>query len=174
MVLQRLGVNGFRTDEAPAETFSYGLRYHKGPMELVDFGAVHPSHLRTADVKQDVFFADFNWDNIMRVLPKKPIQVVTPGKYPTVRRDLALILDQGITFAEVERLAGKAEKNLLREVNLFDVYENEDQLGAGKKSYAVSFLMASDERTLKEKEVEKVMKSIEGTLAKQLGAEVRR
>jgi phenylalanyl-tRNA synthetase beta chain len=174
MVLQRLGVNGFRTDEAPAETFSYGLRYHKGPMELVDFGAVHPSHLRAADVKQDVFFADFNWDNIMRVLPKKPIQVVTPGKYPTVRRDLALILDQGITFAEVERLAGKAEKNLLREVNLFDVYENEDQLGAGKKSYAVSFLMASDERTLKEKEVEKVMKSIEGTLAKQLGAEVRR
>ncbi|MTB50549.1 phenylalanine--tRNA ligase subunit beta [Lewinella sp. W8] len=174
LVLQRLGIDGYRTDEAPAETFGYGLRYHKGPMELVDFGAVHPLHLRTADVKQDVFFADFNWDNIMRVLPRKPIQVQTPGKYPSVRRDLALVLDKGVAFAEVERLAGKAEKNLLREVNLFDVYENEEQLGAGKKSYAVSFLMASDERTLKEKEVEKVMKSIEGTLTKQLGAEVRR
>jgi phenylalanyl-tRNA synthetase beta chain len=174
LVFQRLGIDNYRTAEAPTEEYSYGIRYHKGPMVLADFGAVLPQHLRTRQVKADVFFADINWDNVMKVLPKKPIQVVTPGKYPAVRRDLALVVDQSVSFADVERLARKAEKKLLTEVNLFDIYENEDQLGAGKKSYAVSFQLVSNERTLKDKEVDKVMRSIEGSLSKQLGAEVRR
>jgi len=174
LVFQRLGVDNYRTAEAPAEGFSYGLRYHKGPMVLADFGAVNPLHLRARHVKSDVFFADINWDNALRVLPRKPVQVTTPSKYPSLRRDLALILDKSITFADVERLARKAEKKLLTDINLFDVYENEDQLGAGKKSYAVSFHLESDEQTLNDKQVDKVMKSIEGSLTKQLGAEVRR
>ncbi|MEO0731366.1 MAG: phenylalanine--tRNA ligase subunit beta [Bacteroidota bacterium] len=174
LVLQRLGVDNYRTDEAPGGDFDYGLRYHKGPMVLADFGAVHAQHLRMRQIKSAVFFADLNWDNVLKVLPRKPIQVKTPGKYPSVRRDLALILDKSITFAEVERLVHKAEKKLLQEVNLFDVYENEEQLGAGKKSYAVSFQLVSDEATLKDKQVDKVMRSIEGSLGKQLGAEVRR
>ncbi|MEM1357464.1 MAG: phenylalanine--tRNA ligase subunit beta [Bacteroidota bacterium] len=174
LVLKRLGINNYRTDEAPAEGFDYGLRYHKGPMVLADFGAVRTQHLRARQVKAAVFFADLNWDNLLKVLPKKPVQVKTPGKYPSVRRDLALILDKSITFAEIERLAHKAEKKLLQEVNLFDVYENEDQLGSGKKSYAVSFQLESAEATLKDKQVDKVMRSIEGSLSKQLGAEVRR
>jgi len=174
LILQRLGVGNYRTDEAPAEGFSYGLRYHKGPMVLADFGAVRPEDLRARQIKTNVFFADLNWDNILKVLPKKPVQVQTPSKYPGVRRDLALIVNQSVSFAEVERLARKAEKKLLREINLFDVYENEDQLGAGKKSYAVSFQLASDDATLKDKQVDKVMRSIEGSLSKQLGAEVRR
>lgn len=174
LVLKRLGVDNYRTDEAPAEGFDYGLRYHKGPMVLADFGSVRAEHLRARQVKTGVFFADLNWDNILKVLPKKPVQVRTPGKYPSVRRDLALVLDKSITFAEVKRLAQKAEKKLLREVNLFDVYENEDQLGSGKKSYAVSFQLESDETTLNDKQVDKVMRAIEGSLSKQLGAEVRR
>lgn len=174
LVFQRLGINNYRTAEANPEEYSFGLRYHKGPMVLADFGQVLPSHLRARQVKGDVFFADINWDNVMKVLPRKPIQVSTPGKYPTVRRDLALIVDKKVTFSDVERLARKAEKKLLTDINLFDVYENDDQLGAGKKSYAVSFQLVSAERTLKDKEVDKVMKSIEGSLGKQLGAEVRR
>lgn len=174
LVLKRLGIDNYRTDEAPAEGFDYGLRYHKGPMVLADFGAVLSEHLRARQVKTALFFADLNWDNILKVLPRKPVQVKTPGKYPSVRRDLALVLDKSISFAEVERLAQKAEKKLLREVNLFDVYENEDQLGSGKKSYAVSFQLESDEATLKDKQVDKVMRAIEGSLSKQLGAEVRR
>jgi phenylalanyl-tRNA synthetase beta chain len=173
-VFQRLGISGYRTDEAPADEFSYGLRYHKGPMVLADFGQVLPSHLRARQIKTDVFYADINWDNVLKVLPKKPIQVSTPGKYPSVRRDLALILDKKVSFADVERLARKAEKKLLTDINLFDVYENEEQLGAGKKSYAVSFQLESSEQTLKDKQVDKVMSSIEGSLSKQLGAEVRR
>lgn len=174
LIFKRLGIDGYRTDEAPKDEFSYGLRYHKGPMVLADFGQVLPLHLRARQIKADVFYADINWDNVLKVLPKKPVQVQTPGKYPSVRRDLALILDKQVTFADIERLAQKAEKKLLTHINLFDVYENEDQLGAGKKSYAVSFQLESDEQTLNDKQVDKVMSSIEGSLTKQLGAEVRR
>ena len=174
LVFARLGIDNYRTAEADAGVFDFGLRYHKGPMVLADFGLVRSSDLRARQIKTPVYFADINWDNVLRVLPRKPVQVVTPGKYPAVRRDLALILDRSVTFADVERLARKAEKKLLTEVNLFDVYENEEQLGAGKKSYAVSFQLVSDERTLKDKEVDKVMRAIEGSLSKQLGAEVRR
>ena len=174
LVLQRLGLTGYRTAETPSDDFDFGLRYHKGPLTLADFGAVSARHLRPRQIKTDVFFADLNWDNILRVLPKKPVQVKTPSRFPSLRRDLALVVDRAVTFADVERLARKAEKKLLTEVNLFDVYENEDQLGAGKKSYAVSFQLESDEKTLTDKQVDKVMRSIEGSLVKQLGAEVRR
>lgn len=174
LVLQRLGIGDYRTAEVDSGDFQFGLRYHKGPMVLADFGSVHPQHLRQRQVKSSVFFADLNWDNIMRVLPKKPVQIKTPSKYPSLRRDLALIVNKSVKFSDVERLARKAEKKILTEVNLFDVYDNEDQLGAGKKSYAVSFQLESTERTLSEKEVDKAMRSIEGALVKQLGAEVRR
>ena len=174
LVLQRLGVDNYRTEEAPTDTFAYGLRYHKGPMALADFGLVQSRHLRPRQIKSQVFFADLNWDNILKVLPKKPVQVKTPSRFPSLRRDLALILDQRVTFADVERIARKAEKKLLTDVNLFDVYENEEQLGAGKKSYAVSFQLESAEQTLNDKQVDKVMRGIEGSLSKQLGAEVRR
>jgi|AntRauTorckE5430_2_1112549.scaffolds.fasta_scaffold00185_5 phenylalanyl-tRNA synthetase beta chain len=174
LIFRRLGIDNYRTSEAPAEEFSYGIRYHKGPLVLADFGAVLPLHLRARQIKSDVFYADINWDNVLKVLPKKPVQVKTPGKFPSLRRDLALIVDKQVTFADVERLARKAEKQLLTDVNLFDVYENDEQLGAGKKSYAVSFQLESDEATLNDKQVDKVMKSIEGSLTKQLGAEVRR
>lgn len=174
LIFRRLGIDNYRTSEAPADDFSYGLQYHKGPMVLANFGAVLPLHLRARQIKSEVFFADINWDNVLKVLPKKPVQVETPGKFPSLRRDLALILDKKTTFADVERLARKAEKKLLTDINLFDVYENDEQLGAGKKSYAVSFQLESDEATLNDKQVDKVMKSIEGALTKQLGAEVRR
>ncbi len=173
LVLRRLGVDNYRTDEAP-EDFAYGVRYHKGPMVLVDLGEVAGAKLTTADVRGPVFFADFNWDNVLRVLPRKPVQVITPGKYPTVRRDLALVVNESVTFAQIEQLARKSEKKLLTEVNLFDVYRNHDQLGADKKSYAVSFQLESNEKTLTEKDVDKVMRGIEGSIVRQLGAEVRR
>jgi len=174
LVFQRLGIKGYRTAEAPSEDFSYGLQYHRGPLVLADFGQVLPLHLRSRQIKTDVYYADINWDNVLKVLPKKPVQIVSPSKYPSLRRDLALIVDRRVTFADVERLARKAEKKLLTDVNLFDVYENEEQLGAGKKSYAVSFQLESHEHTLNDKQVDKAMKSIEGSLTQQLGAEVRR
>ena len=174
LVLARLGVNGYKVEETVDEEFSYGLTYRKGPMVLAEFGPVQSSHLRPRQIKGEVLFANFFWDNVLRVLPKKPVQVKIPSKYPSLRRDLALIVDQKVRFADIERLARKAEKKLLTDVNLFDVYENEDQLGAGKKSYAVSFQLESDTQTLSEKQVDKAMRGIEGSLVAQLGAEVRR
>ncbi len=174
LVLQRLGIDNYRTAEAPPAAFVYGLRYHKGPLELVDFGAVAGAVRQRGAVKSAVYLADFNWDNLLRVLPRKPVQVTTPGKYPTVRRDLALVVEANVAFADIERLAHKGAKALLTEVNLFDVYRNAEQLGEDKKSYAVSFLFESHERTLQDKEVDKALQSIEAMLGKQLGAEVRR
>ncbi|NJC26673.1 phenylalanine--tRNA ligase subunit beta [Neolewinella antarctica] len=174
LVLQRFGVDNYRTSEVDSADFQFGLRYHKGPMVLADFGLVHAKQLTKRQVKSAVYFADLNWDSILKVLPKKPVRVKTPGKYPSLRRDLALIVNKSVKFAEIEKVARKAEKKILTDVNLFDVYENDDQLGADKKSYAVSFQLESDDKTLSEKEVDKTMRSIEGSLVKQLGAEVRR
>ena len=174
LVLQRLGVDNYRTAEVESDDYQFGLRYHKGPMVLADFGLAHASHLRQRQIKSNVYFADLNWDNILKVLPKKPVQVTMPSKYPSLRRDLALIVKKDVRFADIERLARKAEKKLLTAVNLFDVYENDEQLGAGKKSYAVSFQLESAETTLSEKQVDKVMRGIEGSLVRQLAAEVRR
>ncbi|OAV42852.1 phenylalanine--tRNA ligase subunit beta [Lewinella sp. 4G2] len=174
IVLKRLGVDNYRTAEVEGDDYQFGLRYHKGPMVLADFGLVHTKQLKQRQIKSDVYFADLNWDNILKVLPKKPVQVQTPSKYPSLRRDLALIVRKDVKFADIERLARKAEKKFLTAVNLFDVYENDEQLGAGKKSYAVSFQLESDSKTLSEKEVDKAMRGIEGSLTKQLSAEVRR
>lgn len=174
LVLSRLGISNYRTSEAPADKFAYGLRAEAGPMPLVDFGKVNGSRAKEIGVKGEVFHANFHWDNIMRVLPKKPLQVQELNKYPTVRRDLALVVDKKVSFAQLATAARKAEKKMLTQVNLFDVYENEEQLGADKKSYAMSFIFENTERTLKDKEVDKAVDRLINSFTTQLGAEVRR
>lgn len=173
LVLRRLGIQNYRTSEAPADKFAYGLRAEAGPMPLVDFGKVATSRAKEIGVKGEVYHANFHWDNIMRVLPKKPMQVSELNKYPTVRRDLALVVDKQVSFAQLATAARKAEKKMLSAINLFDVYENEDQLGADKKSYAMSFVFENHERTLKDKEVDKAVSRLIDSFTKQLGAEVR-
>ncbi|PHI20526.1 phenylalanine--tRNA ligase subunit beta [Lewinellaceae bacterium SD302] len=174
LVLRRLGIHNYRTSEAPADKFAYGLRAEAGPMPLVDFGKVNTTRAKEIGVKGEVYHADFHWDNIMRVLPKKPLQVQELNKYPTVRRDLALVVDKKVSFAQLATVANKAEKKMLTQVNLFDVYENDDQLGADKKSYAMSFVFENNERTLKDKEVDKAVNRLIESFTRQLGAEVRR
>lgn len=174
LILRRLGVHNYRTSEAPSDKFAFGLRAAAGPMPLVDFGKVNSQRAKELGVKGEVFHANFHWDNIMRVLPKKPLQVQELNKYPTVRRDLALVVDKQVSFAQLATAARKAEKKLLTQVNLFDVYENDDQLGANKKSYAMSFVFENTERTLKDKEVEKAIDRLINSFTTQLGAEVRR
>jgi phenylalanyl-tRNA synthetase beta chain len=174
LILRRLGINSYRTNEAPADKFAYGLRAEAGPMPLVDFGKVNSARAAEVGVKGDVFHADFYWDNILRVLPKKPMQVSELNKYPTVRRDLALVVDKQLSFADLARAAQKAEKKLLTQINLFDVYENDEQLGSNKKSYAMSFVFENQERTLKDKEVDKAVDRMINSFTTQLGAEVRR
>ncbi|MGH1434745.1 MAG: phenylalanine--tRNA ligase subunit beta [Lewinella sp.] len=174
-ILTRLGVQGFQQEEVSEKgVIVYGTRYFRGPKELVRFGRLQGSLLKGMDIKGEVFYADFNWDHVFKALPKKRVQFTELNKYPSMRRDLAVVVDQAVKFSDIAAIAGKTAKKLLRETNLFDLYINEDQLGAGKKSYAVSFIFEDPSRTLKVKEIDKVMEKIITTCETKLGAQIRR
>lgn len=174
LVLQRMGIGGFQQrNEEQRSGFLFSRLYHRGPQELVRFGKVASTVLNAMEVRGPVFFADFRWDALKKAAGKPYPSIQEPTRFPTTRRDLALVLDKSVRFEEVEAVARKTEKKLLQDINLFDVYENEEQIGAGKKSYAVSYLFAHPEKTLKDKEVDKVMQKLIQQYEKKLGAAIR-
>ncbi len=174
-VLTRLGINGYQESAVEGDAvFSYGLRYHRGPRELVTFGKVSPAVAKPMDVRGEVYYADFQWDLLLRAASRQTIQYEELNKYPSVRRDLALIIDNSVKFNDIVAIAKKTGKKLIKEINLFDVYENEEQLGKGKKSYAVSFLFEDPSKTLKDKEVDKVIKQLIDEYESKLGATIRK
>jgi phenylalanyl-tRNA synthetase beta chain len=154
--------------------FTYGVRYHRGPKVLVEFGQIQKSVCQKMDIKQTVFYADFHWDNLVAKLHKQKVEFEELNKYPTVRRDLALVVGQTVTFSDIVGIARKTGKKLIKDINLFDVYDNEEQLGAGKKSYAVSYLFEDPTKTLKDKEVDKVMEQLIREYEQKIGATIRR
>jgi phenylalanyl-tRNA synthetase beta chain len=117
-------------------------------------------------------FADFNWDNLLKVVGNKKMKVVDLPKFPYVKRDLALLLNSETEFKEVYNLAFQSEKKLLKEVDLFDVYEG-DNLPDGKKSYAVSFLLQDKTKTLADKQIDKIMQKLQQAFEKNLEAVLR-
>jgi len=173
-VLKRLGISGFQKTALESEVFSYGMKYHRGQQVLVEFGKVQPTILKKMDIRNEVFFADFSWDALLKALKKHKIQFAELNKFPTIRRDLALVIDNSVKFGDIVALAQKAGKKILKDINLFDVYENEEQLGEGKKSYAVSFLFEDPTKTLKDKEVDKVVNNLIREYEGKLGAVIRR
>jgi phenylalanyl-tRNA synthetase beta chain len=128
--------------------------------------------LKEFGIKQDILFADFNWDLILKLTGSKNIKVVDLPKFPSVKRDLALLLDAKVEFREIYNLAFQSEKILLKEVDLFDVYEG-DKLPSGKKSYAVSFLIQDETKTLTDKQIDKVMQKLQQTFEKNVQAVLR-
>ncbi len=173
-VLRRLGIENYQQSEQHDEPFAYGLHYHRGPQTLVKFGKVAGKVLRNMDIRSDVFYADFHWDVIMKALRKHKITVEEINKYPSTRRDLALVVENSVKFSDIASIAAKVGKKLLKSTNLFDVYVNEDLLGANKKSYAVSFTFEDPAKTLKDKEVDKIMNQLIQQYETQLGALIRR
>src|SRR5690606_15829064 len=119
---------------------------------LVELGSISKSLLKYMDIKQEIYYADFNWDVILDSLKKVNIMYSEVPKFPEVRRDLALLIDKTIRFEQLEQLAYQSEKSLLKAVNLFDVYEG-DKLPAGKKSYAISFTLQDENATLTDKQI---------------------
>lgn len=172
-VLQRLGISRFNSVESKSEQLAYGLQYKMGKQVLVDFGLVHPKICKNFGIKQAVFYADFNWDTILTILKRHKVTFTPINKYPSVRRDLALLIDKQTSFGQVETIAKKTGKKLLQSVNLFDIYADESKIGKGKKSYAVSFVFQDANKTLTDKEIDKVMNKLIATYQKQLGAELR-
>lgn len=172
LVLERLGFNNFQTGPISSDVFAEGLKLSLGKMTLVEFGLVKKSILKHFDIDRDVFYADFNWDTILKVTNGKAVKVNAIPKYPEVRRDFALLLDSNVTFDSIFKLAKQTEKQLLKSINLFDVYEGKN-LPKGKKSYAVSFTLLDENKTLTDKQIDKVMKTLQSAFEEQLGAELR-
>lgn len=139
---------------------------------LVSFGEVDFDIRKKFDIDVPVLVADFNWDVLINASVRNKVAFAGIPKYPEVRRDLALLIDKSVTFAELESIAYKTERKLLREVGLFDVYEGKN-LPEGKKSYALSFILRDDAKTLKDKQIDKVMKKLMDNYKKEVGAEIR-
>jgi phenylalanyl-tRNA synthetase beta chain len=174
-LLQRLGVSGYQETVLQSEgAFQYALRLHRGPNELVTLGRVQPSLCKKFDVKNAVFAADFHFENVVAALASNKVQYAENSKYPTVRRDLALVLDKTVSFGDIRQLAGRTVKKTLKDVNLFDVFEDESKLGAGKQSYAVSFVFEDSEKTLQDKDIEALMSQLVSVFESKLGAVIRK
>ena len=171
-VLQRLGISRFKESAVKNDYYSEGISLGLGKVNLVDFGLIKKPILKHFDISQPVLFADFNWDNILKVISNNIIKFKDIPKYPEVRRDFALLLDENVTFDSILTIAKQSEKQLLKSVNLFDVYQG-NNLPAGKKSYAVSFTLQDENKTLTDKQIDKIMNKLQQSFEKQLGAELR-
>lgn len=174
MLLTRLGFNtdSLSTDECKEDIYREGLTYSQNGKHIVSIGMLSHKVLKTQDIGQDVYYAEFSWENILKAIKNHTITFIPMPKFPVVKRDLALLLDKQVSFKEVRDIAMRTEKNLLKAVHLFDVYEGE-KLGAGKKSYAVSFTLQDEEKTLTDKQIDKIMNKLMGTYKHLLGAEIR-
>ncbi|CAM1333204.1 phenylalanine--tRNA ligase subunit beta [Tenacibaculum aestuariivivum] len=171
-LLSRLGLENLKTTPVKSNVFSEGLILSLGKTKLVEFGVVTKTILKEFSIKQEVLYADFNWQNILPLVGNKKIKIIELPKFPTVKRDLALLLDNKVEFKEIFNLAFQTEKKLLKEVDLFDVYEG-DKLPEGKKSYAVSFVLQDENKTLADKQIDKIMQKLKLTFEKNLEAVLR-
>lgn len=173
LIINRLNIKGLVSAETINPDLSSGISYSKGEKVLVDFGIVSKKSLKKLDITSDVFYADFDWDLIVRSVRNNKISYTEVSKFPSVRRDLSMLLNKDVTFEQLKQIAQKTDKSLLKEVNVFDVYIG-DKLPEGKKSYALSFLIQDEEKTLTDKQIEALMQKLILNFEKQAGAEIRK
>jgi len=146
--------------------------YTRSGKQLAVYGIVSPKIRKMMDIDAEVYFADLNWNAILAELGDQKVRYTELAKFPEVKRDLALLLDKNVTFAEIEKIAFETERKLLKSVNLFDVYEGKN-LEEGKKSYAVSFVLQDETKTLTDGQIEPIMKKLQGNFETKLGAKLR-
>lgn len=171
-ILNRLGISRFKESPIKNDVFAEGISFGLGKNKLVEFGIVKKSILKALNVSQDVLYADFNWDTVLQMAAHNSIKFKEIPKFPEVRRDFALLIDDNVTFESIDIIARKTEKQLLKSVNLFDVYQGKN-LPKGKKSYAVSFMLQDEKKTLTDKQIDKIMKKLLANFERELGAELR-
>ena len=174
-IFTRLGVNpGIVVAEKSVNNVfgkALALKARSGKV-LCEMGTVCHKLLKKMDIEQDVFFADINWNNLMRAIKKNETLYHDISKFPSVSRDLALLIDKNVEFEQIEQIARQTEKKLLKSVELFDVYEGKN-LPEGKKSYAVNFILQDETKTLNDKQIEAIMTKLINNLKQKLGAELR-
>ncbi|RZK50435.1 MAG: phenylalanine--tRNA ligase subunit beta [Pedobacter sp.] len=171
-VLNRLGLNNFQMSESDTADLAYGLKYFRGDKTLVQFGAVSAADRKQTEVDKDVWFADFDWQYLMEAIRKNKIINKEVSKFPAVRRDLSMLIDKAVSFETLKGIAFKTDKKLVKEVQVFDVYEG-NKLPEGKKSYALAFILQDEEKTLTDKQIDAIMQKIMHNLAQSAQAEIR-
>ena len=174
-IFTRLGVNPGIVVTETSDNNIFGkalaLKARSGKV-LCEMGTVCHKLLKKMDIDQDVFYADINWDNVMRAIKKNEVLYHDISKFPSVSRDLALLIDKSVEFEQIEQIAHQTEKKLLKSVELFDVYEGKN-LPEGKKSYAVNFILQDETKTLNDKQIEAIMTKLINNLKQKLNAELR-
>jgi len=171
-IFNLLGIDKYETVESTNSSFDFGLTYVLNNKTIAEAGLVNQKTLSHFDIKQAVYFADINWTYILKTLKNKKIKYSEISKFPMVRRDLALMIDDAIEFGSIKSIAEKNVKHILKSVNLFDIYKG-DKMEAGKKSYAVSFHFQDDKKTLTDKQVDKIMKQLISKFETEIGASLR-
>jgi len=171
-ILQRLGIGEYAENPTKDPIFSEGVSFTKNKEIVAEMGTVEPSILKKADSKEEVVFAKFHWEVILKLAKNNKITFRDIPKYPAVKRDFALLLDEATSYKEVYDIAFGTERKLLKEVSLFDVYKGKN-LPDGKKSYAVSFTLLDESKTLTDKQIDKLMSKLQSSYERQLGATLR-
>jgi len=173
-ILKRLGITDsqLRLEPLQDDLFTTGMSIRTHKRFIGSFGIVTPSICKAFDIDTAVFFAEMNWDVLMKESEQQSVRFTEISRFPPVSRDLALLIDKSVTFARIQQIAVASEKKLLKKITLFDVYEGKN-LPEGKKSYAVNFLLQDEEKTLNDKQIDSVMRKIQQNLEKELGAQLR-
>ncbi|WP_373017310.1 phenylalanine--tRNA ligase subunit beta [Muriicola sp.] len=171
-ILLKMGIEDYQTHHNTGPEFSEGITFSKGNSDLVSLGVISNAVQKRLDIKQQLLYADFDWEVLCALVARNEIVYKPIPKFPSVRRDFALLLDQDVPFSKLEELAYRTEKKLLKQLSLFDVYTG-SKLPKGKKSYAVSFTLQDDTKTLTDKQIDKIMNKIKSVFEKEVGAELR-
>jgi len=172
-ILQMYGIKKYKMVPLAEDSKLRGLAFMAGKNQIVQFGEVDSSILQSMSIRNKVFFADFDWDQIVKLQLVDKVQIKEISKFPEVRRDLALIVDKKVTFESLKSLIIKQLGASVKLVNLFDVYVNDDVLGKDRHSYAISILLSDDTKTYSDGEVEKMMAKVIALLEKETGAQLR-
>ena len=171
-ILQRIGIDGTKSLPLANKDFSEGLNISLGSQVLVEFGVLSKEILDYFGIEQEILYADFKWDTILKLIQNKKLVFKPISKYPKVRRDFALLVDENISFEMLREIANNTEKKFLKEIDLFDVYQGKN-LPSGKKSYAMSFILQDESKTLTDQQIEKIMAKLQSNFETQAGAVLR-
>lgn len=171
-LLNRLGLSNTKLQEINEGAYQ-GFSYSIGKLEILKVTSVAKKVLKQFDINQEVFFADIDMNGLMTAVEKRKMDYKGAPKYPSVRRDLSMLIDKSVSFEQLKKIAGQAEQRLLKKVDIFDVYEG-DKLPAGKKSYALSFILMDEEKTLQDQIIDGVMDKLIKSYEKEVGAEIRK
>lgn len=171
-MLNKFGLSQYETSEAQSDLYSYGITISVNKKPLVTLGKVSPEQAKKADVKAEVFYADFDWTYLCK-LYQTEFNYQPLSKFPEVKRDLSLVIDKATNFEDIRKLSHKFERSLIKRINVFDVYEG-DKIDENKKAYAISFFLQDNEKTLTDKVIDKTMTRLMQGFERELGAIIRK